>query len=495
MHRPHAPPVLPSSKSTTRAAALSASSGAGVFRRAGGAGAAPGRSAPGVFPAPGIRSPRARTAFRRRSEECPVEGRGGGRARAAAIPVPLASPSKSDAPNRDDAPPPKSEDVEENADAEETETDSDDGIPYPLATRERRESPPDGVVGGAARTEPSKSAPRGASSFAVARGASSFAVARASAFVTSRGVPALRSNSAATAACASPPHSSTARSTSSRASPREYSSRSAASVSEASTGAPSRGIPAATRGSSRSAEPSASHPAAAEIVFPERHHRGATLPFRKSHAGEELERGFGARARSIAATQRRRASVTGPSPTIAATSSTRSAAAEKRCGTRVGGGGVGTGHPDAAPSSITGEDGPGVGGGGGRVGGATSAVESACRRVAASFVADNVGNEDGARKFFDSRGPPSLRDPPRSPTRPWSPPTAGNAKSAKLIPPPGRAAILVPVATIHRTTRRTSARRWSDRRGGSAAAAAAAAAAASAARAASSHASVSARAA
>ena len=31
-------------------------------------------------------------------------------------------------------------------------------------------------------------------------------------------------------------------------------------------------------------------------VFPERHHRDATLPFRKSHAGEGLERGFGARA-------------------------------------------------------------------------------------------------------------------------------------------------------------------------------------------------------
>ena len=144
-----------------------------------------------------------------------------------------------------------------------------------------------------------------------------------------------------------------------------------------------------------------------------------------------------ARARSIAATQRRRASVTGPSPTIAATSSTRSAAAEKRCGTRVGGGGVETGHPDAAPSSITGEDGPGVGGGGGRVGGATSAVESACRRVAASFVADNVGNEDGAREFFGSSRSSLAPRPAAIADAAVVAANCGNAKSAKLIPPRG----------------------------------------------------------
>ena len=156
IHRPHAPPVLPSSSSATRAAALSASSGAECS-------AAPGAPAPppDAPPPDAPHAPEQRSAGVSKSVPSNAAE---GVARAAAIPVPLASPSKSDAPNRDDAPPPKSEDVEENADAEETETDSDDGIPYPLANRERRESPPDGVVGGAARTEPSKSAPRGASS-------------------------------------------------------------------------------------------------------------------------------------------------------------------------------------------------------------------------------------------------------------------------------------------------------------------------------------------
>ena len=164
-------------------------------------------------------------------------------------------------------------------------------------------------------------------------------------------------------------------------------------------------------------------------------------------------RGFGARAehRCDATSSRRSRDRRGPSPPPPP----RSAAAEKRCGTR-GGGGVVTDTPTRRRARSRVRTDPG-----------SEAVESAVprprssRRVAASQRRSSpIPSETKTERESFSILAVLLR--PRSAATPRG---RGRRQLRKreirqADSTPGRAAILVPAATIHRTTRRTSARRW-----------------------------------